>query len=88
MTVQEKAGGRPGADALRYLESYGIRADLHEMQRTGTTEETIAAAVRQVNGQLLVMGAYGHSRMRQYFFGGVTRYFLEQSSAPALLLSH
>lgn len=88
VTVQEKAGGRPGAEALRYLRQYGIQADLHEVQRTGTTEETIAAAVRQVNGQLLVMGAYGHSRMRQYFFGGVTRYFLEQSSAPALLLTH
>jgi nucleotide-binding universal stress UspA family protein len=88
VTVQEKLGGRPGADALRYLSRYGIRAELHEMQRTGTTEETIAAAVQQVNGQLLVMGAYGHSRMRQYFFGGVTRYFLEQCSAPALLLTH
>lgn len=88
VTVQEKHGGRPGDDALRYLSRYGIRADLHEMQRSGTTEETIATAVQQVNGQLLVMGAYGHSRMRQYFFGGVTRYFLEQCTTPALLLAH
>lgn len=88
ITVQEKSGGRPGQDALRYLSRYGVRADLHEMQRSGSTEETIATAVQQVNGQLLVMGAYGHSRMRQYFFGGVTRYFLEQASTPALLLTH
>lgn len=88
ITVQEKSGGRPGADALRYLLRYGINADLHEMQRSGSTEETIATAVQQVNGQLLVMGAYGHSRMRQFFFGGVTRYFLEECSSPALLLTH
>lgn len=88
VTVLEKAGGQPATDALRYLKQYGINADLHEVPRTGTTEEAIAGAVKQVNGQLLVMGAYGHSRMRQYFFGGVTRYFLEQSTAPALLLSH
>ena len=88
VTVQEKLGGRPSTDALRYLSRYGIHAELREMQRQGSTEETIAAAIQEVNAQLLVMGAYGHSRMRQYFFGGVTRYFLEQCSAPALLLTH
>ena len=34
------------------------------------------------------MGAYGKSRMREYLFGGVTRYFLEESAKPALLLAH
>jgi nucleotide-binding universal stress UspA family protein len=34
------------------------------------------------------MGAYGHSRVREFLFGGVTRYFLEEKAAPPLLLAH
>jgi nucleotide-binding universal stress UspA family protein len=33
------------------------------------------------------MGAYGHSRVREFFFGGVTRALLRSSPAP-LLLAH
>jgi len=80
LTVQEKPGGFPATDALRYLSRHGVKAELHELARTGSTEETLAAA--------LVMGAYGHSRMREYLFGGVTRYFLEDVTSPALLLAH
>ena len=34
------------------------------------------------------MGAYGKSRMREFLFGGVTLYFLEDSDGPALLMAH
>ena len=88
ITVQEKARGFPATDALRYLSRHGIKAELQELARTGSTEETISAAVARLQGQLLVMGAYGHSRMREYLFGGVTRYFLNDCPAPALLLAH
>lgn len=88
VTVKEKPGGFPATDALRYLSRHGIKAELHELVRTGSTEETIAAAVARLQGQLLVMGAYGKSRMREYFFGGVTRHFVEESEGPALLLAH
>jgi len=88
ITVSEKPGGFPATDALRYLSRHGISAELHEVARTGSTEETIAAAVARLRGQVLVMGAYGKSRMREYFFGGVTRHFLESVEGPALLLAH
>jgi nucleotide-binding universal stress UspA family protein len=86
--VQEKPGGFAAIEALRYLSRHGVKAELHELARTGSTEETLAAAVGRLQGQLLVMGAYGKSRMREYLFGGVTRYFLEDSDEPALLLGH
>lgn len=88
LTVKEKPGGFPATDALRYLARHGISAELHELARTGSTEETIAAAAARLQAELLVMGAYGHSRMREYLFGGVTRYFLEDCRSPALLLAH
>lgn len=88
LTVKEKPGGFPATEAVRYLSRHGVAAELHELVRTGSTEETLASAVARLRGQLLVMGAYGKSRMREYFFGGVTRYFVEECPAPALLLTH
>jgi nucleotide-binding universal stress UspA family protein len=88
LTVIEKSGGFPATDAARYLARHGVKADMRELERRGSTEETLAVAVAQANADLLVMGAYGHSRVREYLFGGVTRYFLEGESTPALLLAH
>ena len=52
------------------------------------SRDALAAGVARVQGQLLVMGAYGHSRLRDYLFGGVTRYFLAKGAGPALFLGH
>ncbi|MBW8754448.1 MAG: universal stress protein [Sphingomonadales bacterium] len=88
LTVREKPGGFPAADAVRYLSRHGVKAEPHELTRKGSTEETLAAAVMKLGGELLIMGAYGRSRMREFLFGGVTRYFLEDCPRPALLMAH
>jgi nucleotide-binding universal stress UspA family protein len=44
--------------------------------------------VARFRADLLVMGAYGHSRLREFLLGGVTRYFLELKDGPALLFAH
>jgi nucleotide-binding universal stress UspA family protein len=87
LCVAEKVGGFPSSDALRYLSRHGIVAEMKELVRSGSTEETLADEVARSGADLLVMGAYGHSRMREFLFGGVTRFFLEDSG-PALLLAH
>lgn len=86
--LTEKAEGFPATDALRYLSRHGIKAELHELARGSSTEETLATAAAQLGAQLMIMGAYGHSRVREFLFGGVTRYFLEEESVPPLLLAH
>ena len=88
LTVLEKPGGFPGTQAMRYLSRHGIKAELKELTRDGSTEETLAKAIALAGSELLVMGAFGKSRMREFLFGGVTRYFLEQDDGPALLMSH
>jgi nucleotide-binding universal stress UspA family protein len=88
LTVREKPGGFPATDAVRYLSRHGISAEMSELARGSSTEETLAKAVSKLGGELLVMGAYGKSRMREFLFGGVTRYFLEECAKPALLLAH
>ena len=88
LSVREKEGGFPATEALRYLSRHGVKAALHELDRVGSTEETLAAGVARLQGQLLVMGAFGHSRLREFLFGGVTRYFLGTGEGPALFLAH
>ena len=86
--VTEKPGGFPAAEALRYLRQHGIEATPRALQRHGSTEQTLAAAVAESGCGLLVLGAYGRSRLREFLFGGVTRHFLEDGAAPALLMAH
>lgn len=88
LTVKEKPGGFAADVALRYLAVHGVAARLHELDRKGSTEATLEVAVAQLGARLLVMGAFGHSRLREYLFGGVTRHFLEGERQPSLLLAH
>ncbi|MFC0206533.1 universal stress protein [Novosphingobium soli] len=87
--VTEKKGGFPAADALRYLSRHGVGAEFEEHERQDSTEKTLARAVADAHAELLVMGAYGKSRMREFLFGGVTAHFLDDDGdVPAVLLAH
>ncbi len=88
LTVGEKVGAFPAIDAVQYLSRHGVKAELQPLARTGSVEETLAAAVARLQAGLLVMGAFGHSRLREFLMGGVTKYFLELENGPALLLAH
>ena len=88
LTVAAEKAAAPAAGALAYLALHGVIAQAHALTRDGSTETTLAAAVAKCGGGLVVMGAYGKSRVREYLFGGVTRHFLEDDRLPALLLAH
>lgn len=88
ITVEDVPTAFPATDALAYLSRHGISADLRVLQRLGAVEETLARELVLLQSELLVMGAFGHSRLRELLFGGVTRYFLEDPGGPALLLAH
>lgn len=86
--TNEPAKGFPVTEALRYLARHGVKAELVELSGDGPVEDMLSAAVLKQGADLLVMGAYGHSRLREFLFGGVTRYFLDDLVAPPLLLAH
>ncbi|MEY4240253.1 MAG: hypothetical protein RL339_2854 [Pseudomonadota bacterium] len=89
LTVASDApSGFPPTEALRYLARHGIKAELTELTRGNSVEETLVNEVARVGAQLVVMGAYGHSRLREFLFGGVTRFFLDELTAPPLLIAH
>jgi nucleotide-binding universal stress UspA family protein len=76
------------ADPRPWLARHGIAAQLalhalaHKRQPVG---EALLALAAQKNADLLVMGAYGHSRMRETILGGVTRTVFEASGLPVLM---
>lgn len=76
------------AEIAAYLAWHGIEAEHHGFSASGRgVGEALHAQVREMGADLLVMGAYTHSRLRQLILGGVTRYMLSHADMP-LLLSH
>lgn len=75
-------------DPLHYLAHYGLRPELIEQERTHPTiEETLEAVALERSADMVVMGAFGHSRLRETMFGGVSRYIIDGAKFP-LLLAH
>jgi nucleotide-binding universal stress UspA family protein len=75
-------------DAASYLSRYGIRPEVRRVQAgKQSPADVIPGECAQWHADWCVMGAYGHGRLREALFGGVTRRMLTDSSIP-LLLSH
>ncbi len=87
LTVREKDGSFPASDAACYLLRHGIHAETHERDRNGSIAFTIEECAREVGAGLIVMGLFGHSRLREMLMGGVSREMLDRSKIP-LLLAH
>jgi nucleotide-binding universal stress UspA family protein len=78
----------PARDAATYLSRHGIGVEVHARPRgNATVATTIAGVAAEVGAGIVVMGAYGHSRLFEFVLGGVTRTMLRDSDLP-LLLSH
>lgn len=88
IAVSNEESDFPSAAAGRYLARHGIASKLHEWPQEGRTiAQTLSDAAQQLAASSLVMGAYGHSRLRETVLGGVTRDLLSETSMP-LLLAH
>jgi nucleotide-binding universal stress UspA family protein len=79
-------GEKPGADIAAHLERHGINTSV-EKYPSGEfgVATTILNFISDGGGDLLVMGGYGHSKVRERAFGGVTRTILEQMTVPVLM---
>ncbi|WP_298285531.1 universal stress protein [Novosphingobium sp.] len=87
LTVREKDSSFPAAEAARYLSRHDVHAETHERERNGSIAFTIEECARSVGAGLIVMGLFGHSRLRELLMGGVSREMLDRSQIP-LLLAH
>jgi nucleotide-binding universal stress UspA family protein len=87
LTPAEMAAGCP--ECLKaYLALRGIE-HVTTLIVTGPREgERLLTAAKRARADLLVAGAYGHTRLGEALFGGATRAFVEARSGPHLLLAH
>jgi len=76
-----------GATAVSFLERHGLRIEHVNDTATGDVGAFILGNADDLRADLLVMGAYGHSRLRQMILGGVTQRVLSDMTCP-VLMSH
>lgn len=76
----------PGGMLSQLLSRHGVHAEVSVLAKTlPKTSEVLARHVRDINADLVVMGAYGHSRFREAILGGTTRNMLEHCEVPVLM---
>jgi len=73
---------------VRYLERLGIRAELKDIHGTNVdVGNELLSSASDLSADLIVMGGYGHSRLREWVLGGATRTILDAMTIP-VLMSH
>jgi len=73
---------------MEYLQAHNVKADVIPIDRDNrSAAEALLAKAHELKADLMVMGAYGHTRTREIIMGGVTHYMLKHADIP-LLLSH
>ncbi len=81
-------GEVPGADISLHLARHGVKVEAQAIDSGNVSvADMILSRMADQSIDLLVMGAYGHARVRQLVLGGVTRSVLRQMTAP-VLMSH
>lgn len=79
-------GEEPGADMATYLSRRGVKAVVEQIAGGGRpVEQVLEQHALDINADVIVMGAYGHSRLRERILGGVTASMLKDARFPIFL---
>jgi nucleotide-binding universal stress UspA family protein len=79
-------GPEPGVDLTQMLVRHGVKAEVAVLARTAPRiSDVLMRHVRDINADVLVIGAYGHSRLREAILGGATRDLLAEAEVPLFL---
>lgn len=81
-------GDQPGANIAAHLSRRGLPAEVRNVDSMGRSASlAIMEEAQSLGADLVVMGGYAHSRLRELVFGGATRELLRTASVP-LLMAH
>jgi len=72
-------------DACAWLQRHGIDARMHRGEPVADVAGALAGRATESGADLVVMGCYGHNRLRERMFGGVTRSTLANLAVPILM---
>jgi len=85
--VPDLHGEDPGADIALYLARQGVKVEVTSVSAPDDDGAALLSFAADKGSDLIVMGAYGHSRLREILLGGATRTALSASSIP-LWMAH
>lgn len=91
VAVFTKSEGRLSSESasvlVDYLRWHGVRSSIvADRSSGGSAEQAIVDAAKRFKANLLVMGAYSHSRLRETILGGVTRHMSTEATIPVWLM--
>ncbi|MEM6577188.1 MAG: universal stress protein [Pseudomonadota bacterium] len=85
-TIFETDEAEPGVDLAAWLSHAGCKVTVSQYPSGGREiGDCILQHATETGSDLIVMGAYGHSRMRQAVFGGTTRTMLKETETPIFM---
>lgn len=85
---EDKDHDLPPLEASEYLSRYGIKSKIHDLAADKqSVQAVLLSTVDALGAGYMVMGAYGHSRAREFLFGGVTRNLFRDCPVP-LVVAH
>ena len=84
---ERAAGDDSLMSAKAWLESHGIEVHAHRELALASVGAQLLSRGTAIGADLIVCGGYGHSRLREWMLGGVTRHLLEHMTVP-VLFSH
>ena len=89
MVNPRKAGvdrSDPGGALARFLARHGCRVEVAILAQTlPRASDELLRHARETSSEMIVLGAYGHSRLREAVFGGATRNLLNSSDLPLFM---
>ena len=79
-------GEQPGADMALYLARHGVRSEISNLHGSDIDAgNQLLSYAADLSADLIVMGAYGHSRLSEVILGGVTRTLMGSMTVPVLM---
>ena len=91
LVADEEDEARPGVLGQQIKElllCHDIKAEIHELTpKHRNVGKDLLTSASNLGSQMIVLGAYGHSRLRELVLGGVTRHMLRNANIP-LFLAH
>jgi len=72
-------------DVQAWLKRHGVESSVRFESGVAEAGDVLLSRAADLGSDLIVMGAYGHSRIREWVLGGVTRHLLSQMTVPTLM---
>jgi nucleotide-binding universal stress UspA family protein len=86
IATRDERGEIPGADIGHHLARHKVKVDLKRLVAPDTdVPNTILSHAADFEADLIVMGGYGHSRLREFILGGATKGILASMTVPTLM---